>query len=115
MFKLDGEIFEQEGESFEQEGDIFEQEGDMFERDWNGTWTSSPGMGSSSFMSSTPSGRSLRYQGCRWMPRMLIRLAGSATNIRVSRSRSSGDSLASAGGIYGSRRILCAPHQHIWD
>lgn len=83
-------------------------------RTWEPTCTPGPGDGRLSFISATPGGRSLQYQGWRWMPWMVIRLLGSGTRIFVRRSRSSRDTLTCAGKSYSTFRILCTPYnQHL--
>ena len=65
------------------------------------------GTGRLSFISATPGGRSLQYQGCLWISGMVIRLAGSGTRMCESRSRHSLETFTCAGNSYSTFSILC--------
>lgn len=75
------------------------------------------GTGRLSFISATPGGKSLRYQGCRWISGMVILLAGSGTKMCDSRSRHSLDTFTCAGNSYSTFSIRCKPQHppHVHD
>lgn len=59
------------------------------------------------FMAATPSGRSLRNQGCCQTPCSGILARGSATSSLDNRSLHSGDTFTLGGKLYSTLRILC--------
>ena len=71
------------------------------------TWIPVVGTGRLSFISATPGGKSLQYQGCLWISGMVILLAGSGTRMWDSRSLHSLDTFTWAGNSYSTFSILC--------